>query len=198
MPKYPTFPTLFDEVLQLEASKLNKWGYLEPNQNKSGTLTWTWQNSGRTNSISIFTNTKSSRPFVELNYRYGENPRNYKVYLEAIPSNLGKGKIWYFICPQTHKRCRKLYSVGGYFLHREAFKGAMYEKQTQSKKWREIEKVYGAFFDSDKHYAELYSKNFRKYYKGKPTKRYLKLLKEIKKSESIDYTEIERLMVMGI
>lgn len=198
MPKFPTFPTLFDEVLHIEASKLNKWGYLKPNQNKTGTLIWTWRNSGRQNSIDIIANTESSHPFVELNYKYGGDPRHYKVYLETVPSNLGKGEIWYFRCPKTHKRCRKLYSVNGYFLHREAFKGSMYEKQTHSKKWREIEKVYGAFFDSDKLYSELYSKNFRKFYKGKPTKRYLKLLRKIEKSESIDYRDIERLMVLGV
>tara|TARA_R100000306_G_C4375459_1_gene141766 strand:- start:1528 stop:2124 length:597 start_codon:yes stop_codon:yes gene_type:complete len=197
MPKFPTFPTLFDDALQIKASNLNKWNYLKPDQIMSGTITWTWRKSGRQNSISIVVNTKSPRPFVELDYKYGGDPRHYKVYLETVPSNLGKGEIWYFHCPQTHKRCRKLYSVNGYFLHREAFKGAMYEKQTHSKKWREIEKVYGAYFDSEKLFSELHSKHFRKYYKGKPTKRYKKLLEQIRQCEKIDYRDVERLMIFG-
>ena len=63
-----------------------------------------------------------------------DEPRNYKVYLTSTPSNLNRGEIWYFICPQTKKRCRKLYSIGGYFLHREAFNGCMYKIQIESKK----------------------------------------------------------------
>ncbi|MEH6405997.1 MAG: hypothetical protein V7767_01830 [Leeuwenhoekiella sp.] len=75
---------------------------------------------------------------MELDYNYKKEPRNYKVNLVSIPSNIGNGKIWYFLCPETNKRCRNLYSIGGYFLHRKAFKGAMYESQKQSKKWRAI------------------------------------------------------------
>tara|TARA_R100000935_G_scaffold21876_4_gene40470 strand:- start:18372 stop:18965 length:594 start_codon:yes stop_codon:yes gene_type:complete len=197
MPKFPTFPTLFDEVLQLEASQLKKWGYLEPNQIKSGIVTWS-TNGSKTASISIMVNNNSEFPFIELDYKYGGEPRNYKIYLDTVPSNLGKGYVWYFICPEIKKRCRKLYSIGGYFLHREAFRGCMYEKQTHSKKWREMERIYGAYFDSDKLYLELYSKNFRKYYKGKPTRRYLKIMEKVERAESISYNEIENLMMFGI
>jgi len=197
MPKFPTFPTLFDEVLKLEASYLNKHGYLNHNKIIRGTITWS-RNGNKTGSISFETNTKNERPYIELDYKCNGEPRNYRIYFDTVKSNLGKGEIWYFICPSTKKRCRILYSINGYFLHREAFKGSMYEKQTHSKKWREVEKVYGAYFDNDKLYSELYSKHFRKYYNGKPTKRYLKLLKQIEKSESIDYRDIERLMVLGM
>lgn len=197
MPKFPTFPILYDEVLQLHISKLKQWGYLEPGQIKRGTVTWS-SNGKPTGNISIMANTEDERPYVLLNFKYGEDPRNYKIHLVSIPANLGKGKIWYFLCPETHKRCRKLYSVGGYFLHRTAFKGCMYQSQTQSKKWREMEKIYGAYFDSDKIYRELHKKNFKKYYAGKPTKKYLRLLKQLRKSEAISVHDIERLMVEGI
>ena len=136
-------------------------------------------------------------PYLELDYKFGDEPRNYKVSLVSMPSNLGRGLIWYFLCPSTNKRCRKLYSIGGYFLHREAFNGCMYDSQTKSKKWRQMEKVYGAYFDSDKCYEQLYKKHFKKYYKGKPTKRYLKLKKIIDASEKMSHLDIERLMVYG-
>ena len=58
-----------------------------------------------------------------------------------------------------------------------------------------MERVYGAFFDNDKIYKELYGKHFKKFYNGKPTKRYLKLLSKIKQAENIDYREIELLMI---
>ena len=115
MPKFPTYPTLYDEVLQINISKLKEWNYLNPEQLKSGTLTWS-SNGEKTASISITVNT-NDRPYIELDYKSNDEPRKYKVSLVSIPSNLGKGKIWYFLCPQTLKRCRKLYSISGYFLH---------------------------------------------------------------------------------
>lgn len=194
MPKPHTFPTLYNEASQIHISKLKGWGYLDPKQIKSGALNWS-SNGNPTGSISIKANTQSEQPYIELDYKYRDEPRNYKVYLTSTPSNLNRGEIWYFICPQTNKRCRKLYSIGGYFLHREAFKGCMYETQTISKKYRQLDKRLGAYFKSDELYRELYKKHFKKSYAGKPTKRYLKLMKQINKAESIPPQRIERLLL---
>lgn len=195
MPKFPTFPTLFDEALQIDISKLKEWGYLNPEQIRSGTLIWS-RNGNKTGSISINVNTTKEQPFIELDYKYKNEPRKYKIDLVSVPSNLGKGEVWFFLCPQTYKRCRKLYSIGGYFLHREAFSGCRYESQTHSKKWRQIEKIYGCYFDIDKNYEKLFSKHFKRTYNGKPTKRYLKLMKEIKKAERFTASDIEQLILM--
>jgi len=194
MPKPYTFPTLYNEALQIHISKLKGWGYLNPEQIKSGTLNWS-RHGESAGSISITANTRSEQPYIELDYKYRDEPRNYKVYLTSTPSNLNKGEIWYFICPQTKKRCRKLYLIGGYFLHREAFNGCMYETQTQSKTYRQLDKTLGAYFKSDNLYSELYEKNFKKTYAGKPTKRYLRIMEQIQKAESIPYHEIERAML---
>ena len=80
-----------------------------------------------------------------------------KRQLTSIPSNLGKGVVWYFICPFTWKRCRKLYLLDERFMHRSALPSEMYECQTQSKKWRGIDKIYGAYFGAEKLYELLYS-----------------------------------------
>jgi hypothetical protein len=194
MPKPHTFPTLYNEALQIHISKLKGWGYLNPEQIKSGTLNWS-RNGNPTGSISIKVNTHSEQPYIELDYKYRDEPRNYKVYLTSTPSNLNRGEIWYFICPQTKKRCRKLYSIGGYFLHRKAFNGCMYETQTQSKKYRQLDKTLGAYFKSDNLYSELHKKNFKKSYAGKPTKKYLRIMEQIQKAESIPYHEIERALL---
>ena len=191
MPKPHTFPTLYNEALQISISKLKGWGYLNPEQIKSGTLNWS-RNGNPTGSISIQVNTHSEQPYIELDYKYRDEPRNYKVYLTSTLSNLNRGEIWYFLCPQTKKRCRKLYSIGGYFLHREAFNGCMYETQTQSKKNRQLDKTFGAYFKSNNLYSELYKKNFKKTYAGKPTKKYLRIMEQIQKAESIPYHIIER------
>ena len=160
----------------------------------SGTLTWS-SNGEKTASISITVST-NERPYIELDYKYNDEPRKYKVWLVTIPSNLGKGKVWYFLCPQTHKRCRKLYSIGGYFLHREAFKGCRYDSQTKSKRWSEMDRVYGSYFELDNLYEELYSKHFKTHYNGKPTKRYLKLLKQINKNVRFTDSYVERLFLI--
>ena len=194
MPKPRTFPTLYNEALQISISKLKEWEYLNPEQIKSGTLNWS-RNGNPTGSISIQVNTHSKQPYIELDYKYRDEPRNYKVRMVSLPSNLGKGLIWYFLCPHTNKRCRKLYSIGGYFLHREAFNGCMYETQTRSKKYRQLDKTLGAYFKSDNLYSELYKKHFKRYYAGKPTKRYLRIMEQIQKAESIPYHEIKRLML---
>ena len=68
--------------------------------------------------------------------------------------------IWYFICPETNKLCRKIYSINGFFLHREAFKGCMYESQTQSKGNKQLEKVIGAAFTMDQLYNQLYRNKY--------------------------------------
>ncbi|MBN1117962.1 MAG: hypothetical protein JXA77_12190 [Bacteroidales bacterium] len=194
MPKPHTFPTLYDEVLKISITKLKEWEYLNPEQIKNGTITWS-RNGNTTGSISIRVNTLNEQPFIELDYKYRDEPRNYKIQLVSVPSNLGKGLIWYFLCPQTNKRCRKMYSIGGYFLHREAFQGCMYESQTHSKYYRSLDKTLGAYFRTDRLYEQLYKKHFKQSYAGKPTKKYLRIMEQIQQAESIPYSEIERLMI---
>lgn len=194
MPKPYTFPTLYDEALQISISILKGWGYLDPGHFKSGTITWS-RNGNKTGRISIRVNTLSEQPYIELEYKYRDEPRNYKVRLVSIPSNLGKGKIWYFLCPQTNKRCRKLYSIGGYFYHREAFNACMYDCQTKSKYYRKLDKTLGAYFRTDKLYEQLYKKHFKKTYAGKPTKKYLRIMGQIQRVESITCHKIERILL---
>jgi len=195
MPKPYTFPTLFNEALQISISKLKEWKYISPEQIKSGTITW-GSNENKTASISIKVNTQSKQPYIELDYKCEDEPRNYKVYLVSTPSNLGKGTIWYFICPKTKKRCRKLYLIGGYFLHRKVFKGCMYESQIQNKKYRQLYKTLEAHFKSDELYSKQYKKHFKRTYAGKPTKMYLRILEQVQKAESIPDHEIERAILI--
>ena len=183
MPKQYTFPDLFDDALQLNISKLKEWDYLNPDQIRTGIVTWS-RNENKRGSISVTANTKSEQPYIELDYKSNDEPRNYKVKLVSVPSNLGKGIVWYFLCPETNKRCRKLYSIEGYFLHREAFKGCMYESQTKSKKHRQLDKTFGAYFKLDELHEQLNKKNLKKSYRGAPTKRYLKLIRQTERTIS--------------
>jgi hypothetical protein len=183
MPKPPTFPTLYDELKTVSISFLTKYGYLKPNQWRSGIITWS-RNGNETGSISISVNTETESPYLELDYKHNEAPINYKVQLISAPSNLGKGVVWYFVCPNTGKRCRKLYLVETYFYHRSAFKNCMYEKQTQSKKSRYLDKTLGTYLRSEQILEQLDKKHFKKEYAGKPTKKYLMLSQHLQKEES--------------
>jgi hypothetical protein len=194
MPKPFTFPTLFDEVKTISISDLKKWGYLEPIQYRRGTITWS-RNGEVHSSIGIAVSTLKDEPYIELNYSYGEQAVNYKVPLTTVPANIGKGEVWYFVCPQTARNCRILYFVGGMFLHRQACKGYLYEKQTYSSKTRGIMRMYDMLFGVDGLYTQLYSKYFKRSYAGKPTKRYLKLMQKIRQAETVPYTETDLLLM---
>ena len=194
MPKPATFPTLYNNLKTVNISFLTKQGYLKPNQWQRGTLNWS-RNGNPIGSISIIADMQPANPYIELDYKCNEAPINYRVQLVSAPSNLGKGVVWYFICPYTGKRCRKLHLVQTYFYHRSAFRGCMYEKQTQSKKSRHFDKTLGVYFQTEQIIEQLCKKHFKKEYAGKPTKKYLKLTSQIQKAESIPYHEIERALM---
>jgi hypothetical protein len=58
------------------------------------------------------------------------------IALVSVPSNLGKGIRWYFVCPVTGKRATHLYLYQGIFVHRAGINKAFYKKQTESQSSR--------------------------------------------------------------
>lgn len=188
MPRSATYPTLFDECKTISLADLKKLGYLHPNAVISGNLSWTCrgENTGRIG-IRVYTNT--NLPYIELDYKCNGEPIKYRINLERQTSNLGKGKVWYFICPQTGKRCRKLHLVQCYFFHRTAFRGCFYEKQVETKYWRFLDRsALGREFKIERLFEERYVKNFKTHYAGKDTKKYLRfkrLAKNLGVSERI-------------
>lgn len=193
MSKPPTYPTLFDEVLQLQISKLKEWNYLKDNQILKGSISWS-SNGVETASISIIVNTKTPSPYVELRYNYKGEPVSYTIQLSKQNSNLNKGYYYYFICPKTHRQARKLYLFNGYFLHRSAIKDGMYSSQVRSKFYRYLDSNFKDFIQADKIYDEIYKKHFKTHYAGKPTKKYLKLLKKTEKLKNVNTNEFFSLM----
>lgn len=114
--------------LRIELSYLLKNGYLEKGKIISGSLSWT---SGA--SISIICHNREKERSIQLIYQVSKGggekvSYDYKVQLIGVPSNLGKGEILYFLCPQSSKRCRILYSAysSGIFKSRETFKHRIY------------------------------------------------------------------------
>lgn len=176
MGRWATYPTTTDSLRRIEISFLKKHNYLNPDSTKSGQIIWTSRN-GDKNTIGIIVTMLSDRGSARLYYTHNEdNKIDYTVQLVTRPSNLGKGVIWFFVCPKTGKLCRNLYLHSGYFLHRSAF-GLMYECQIENKRMRVCSKL-GKYYRDDP-YQEIFSKHFKRYYNGKPTKRYSRLNKLI-------------------
>lgn len=188
MPRHSTFPTTYEERRSFSISDLRKLDYLTPESWKSGILSWS-RNGIPRGSISISVCTYGS-PYLQLSYALDKTKEvEYKVDMIKVPSNLGKGHVWYFRCPYTQMLCRKLYSIDGYFMHREAIKG-YYEKQIQSKKYRELERLYGPIYVANKTFEETTKKYFKRWYKGQPTKRYRKILAIQAKAQGISEKDL--------
>jgi len=189
MAKFPSYPTLFDECKTISISNFKKWGYLKLNQVFRSEITWS-RNGNKTGSISISVNTFAESFFVELDYNRNGTPIKYKVPLIILDSNLGKGLVWFFVCPHTGKRCRKLHLVGNYFYHRTAFRNCMYENQTKSHSSRNHLSMFDKLYRVADANDTIHSKHFKKYYRGLPTKRYIKAIKRVNAGESISMEEL--------
>tara|TARA_R110000796_G_scaffold22657_1_gene65460 strand:+ start:134 stop:679 length:546 start_codon:yes stop_codon:yes gene_type:complete len=181
MPKPYTMPTLYDDLIQLNISNFKEYLKSDSSQNCNGSINWS-RNGIQFSSISYKLHRRVYETHIILEYDYNNKPMSYKIDIVFMPSNLGKGFIPYFICPHTNKQARKLYLISGYFVHRTAING-MYSIQAESKFYRLMKKRFGSIFLVDNLYSEMYKKHFKKFYKGKPTKRYKEILKQIKQLE---------------
>lgn len=172
MPRNPTLQPTIDECLTIKISVLNQWGHLKPGLEESN-RTMAWKRSGfQVGSISYsIRSTGSSQKKMILNYKYQGQPVHYTVSIESVITNLGNGKRWYFICPETGKRCMNLISPprSKYFLHRSAFPELMYNSQKKSKEYRKFEKEFSPIFELERLEEELHSKYRKKHYRGKAT-----------------------------
>ncbi len=179
MGRYSTMPYLFDEVKTLNIKKLIEWQYLKPNICNDATINWN-RNGEKYSSIGALINTNTMT--IQFHYTFQETIKiQYTVNLIKRPSNLGKGEMWLFECPETGKLCRKLYFYRGKFLHREAANGFFYQSQIYSKQFRGV----SYYSELENNYMQLYKKHLKKHYRGKPTKKFRKLTYRIKMGEKI-------------
>ena len=154
-----TYPTIINDCPKISISKLKKWGYLNTQQAKSGSLIW------NNNRIDIHVDTilkKVTFSHIYLNKKKIE----FNVSLCVRPANLGRGIIWYFQCPRTQLLCRNLYFYQNHFVHRKAIANGIYRIQTESKNFREMGLTDLCIFSNEKNILPKYSKLF---YRGIPT-----------------------------
>lgn len=179
MPRHSTIPTLYEDLKSISISFLKEGDYFCGY--RSGRVTWS-RYGQVTSSLNITVSTLEwGESYLQFDYLYNGKPISYKVSLEKVPSNLGKGFRWYFRCPFNQKRCIKLYLYNGYFTHREAIP-ALYEIQTYSAKSRSLGKLYGAILGIDRLWFEEQAKPYtKKHYRGKPTP----IMRKINRMEQI-------------
>lgn len=102
---------------------------------------------------------------------------NYKVRIESVFSNLGKGNNYYFICPISGHRCKILYMGYGsnHFKCRKAYQNRIYYPCQLSSRLNLNNDIY---WRVERHLKTLYPKHPKTHYKGnltRPQKRIKKL-----------------------
>lgn len=193
MPRPSSYPITYEDCKSIEIKILKKNNYLQSNQINKCIIRW-YINEETTGRMKVIVNTMTDKPYVVLIYKLNEQSIEYKVQLVSKRSNLGLGEIWYFICPFTNKRCRKLYLLNKYFSHRNRCKGVFYEKQLLSKSNRKSLGIFRKIDQINNAIEETKSKHFRMYYNKVKTKRLVKLRKII--NQEIDIKEINNIKIL--
>jgi hypothetical protein len=105
----------------------------------------------------------------EKTYEGEKRSIDYKIHLITIPSNLGKGDVWYFLCPFTFQKCRILYMGYGsdYFKSRFGYRNRIYYRSQLSSR---LDKHNDKFWRLDEKLEKLYPAHPKTHYNGKQTK----------------------------
>lgn len=171
---------ILENCLTISIADLKKKGFL--NNRKKVDVFNLSKNNGLCLSVNVEFIIEETENYLNLTHNSEtelDKTVSYKINLNSIPSNIGNGFITYFVCPSTGKNCRKLYSYGGKFQHRDAT-GLLYAQQAKK------QPISYAFYLSAEQRNEPNTKYFNKNYKGDYTKRYFRIMIKTSHSEVID------------
>jgi len=175
-----------NSIMRLSINDLVKTKAIIKNKEISSLIKWTNGSEIKINSVYNDTDIYLQLLYTITNKETNEVKQfNYKVFIQKVKSNLGKGFNLYFNCPESALRCKVLYLCYGSerFKCRKAYnKRIYYSSQTYSKAYR----LNGLFFKLENTINELSNKRETTTYKGKPTKRNLKLLRLKHKQVEVD------------
>lgn len=159
---------------------LKKYGYLNSGW-RSGGIKWIYRMSGNESNIG-FTVTINGSEGDNIKLQYSHTSRetgekksmDYEVELTTTPCNYG-GKRYWFICPLTKngRRCGRrvgvLYSIGKWFGCRHCGEIA-YDAQMSGGKFRSSSVCLPDIERAEKEVK-------RHYYNGKPTRKYIRVMR---------------------
>lgn len=185
MGRWTTGAWTTSECKRINLSYLLKNGFVKQGCEIYSIMSWT---SGC--KISILSNLTEGNNYMRLMYtstfNTGETKQfDYKVYLESVPSNLGKGEVLYFRCPVSGKRCRVLYKAYGceVWKCREAYANRIYYPLQLSSKRNRYNDRYWAL---DVQIDQLNKMRKADTYRGNPTRRAQRLQGLINQQERMD------------
>lgn len=187
--------SLVGEVMRLELNYLLRKGYIQKGRGIRGSISWTksgnW-GSKKCGEITIeSTYPQEGPPRLRLLYSITEHGKktdyDYTINLAEIPSNLGRGSILYFICPETFQYCRKLYLAYGSprFYSRGAYSRRCrlyYDPQLDSHGNR----ANTVYWRVKRQLEEMNKRRSTYRYNGKPTRRALRLERLKNKRDQAD------------
>lgn len=187
-----------EKCLKLDISFLFKNKIIVPGKNVGVKYILNDKNGDLKSSFLIESTFDEKEKFIRLKYGYSDRKTeneemNYRINLQGVKSNLGKGMIYYFVCPRSKLRCRMLYLAynSKYFMARNAYENLIYyDCQRYSKKYYSNSR----YFDVKDEYDKIVKSNYRSSYNGKKTKS-LKRLEKLKMR--VDILNHKRLLVFG-
>lgn len=185
MPKHPTYPLIIDRCYTVSIGNFRRWGALSPGRYQNGSIHW-GEEGERQASVSYCAviGREPGQAYIQFNYTYDGEPMQWRVSLLSMPANIGKGLVWFFRCPITGQRCKKLHLIDGRFMHRSAVRGAMYKRQAESKKWRLVSRLFDLHDLRASVWDEIHKPNFKAEYRGKETRRCGRLIHKLQRAES--------------
>ncbi len=172
------------ECRRIEMSFMLKYGYIKKGCHLSGTMEWVRGGSAGFESKYLENERYLRISYILTDRRGKETSYDYKIYFDTVPSNLGKGEVLYFVCPESYKRARVLYMAYGYskYVHRDWYEDAkgvrlFYPSQIVSNNDYPNRMYWYLKRRADTVNEELNVKHRKKHYKGKLTRDSLKLAK---------------------
>ncbi len=174
-----------DSLRKIKIWFLKKEGFIGNHIWKSGTMSWTNEWANTVNRINIASQFQENECFLQLSYvqtdpMNGEKKHfDYKVPLISTTCFFGGRRYW-FKCPliangvYCGKRVGVLYKAGDHFGCRHCY-NLTYECQNENRRWNK----YISFSVMSKYWEarEGESKLKRKFYRGKPTRKYKAVFK---------------------
>jgi hypothetical protein len=170
------------EMSYFVKNNVMKWGL-----HSFFTLKWT-----NGSSIGCEVNLKDGNHYLRLKYFVTGNNKegkqiDYYIQLYSVPSNLGKGEVFYFLCPSTCNYCRVLYRCYGseIFKSRKAYRHRIYYNLQSVSKY---DYALTRYFQLEKRVEQFEKQVIKTHYKGQETRNYKRL--EKMKNEMYWYDEL--------
>ena len=164
------------EAQRIELTFLISLGIFAPGSIATFPLKWTSRGKPSGEIEAEAHSPKDAAPYLVLKYSINGESLRERIDIAYLPSNLGRGEIPYFICPETGKLCRILYRAYGSkrWKHREAYKRLGYRLYYSSQACSKLERYNTRYWNIEKR-LEKDTRRAAYEYAGKPTKRFTRL-----------------------